>query len=318
MEDAAGVLQRSVPLGLISELILVGSVGWTPAVCAKLVEEGVPIVVCDRLGRALGRFDTTARTAVPDRQRQLRLAGDAERRVKWAREIVCGKIEAQRSVMRRIERRHELVPRSVELERLLHATRVVETLDSLRGVEGAASALYFRLRRQTLSRGATFAARNRDQRDVVNMSLNYVSALLREKVRLAVVAAGLDPTIGVLHESYRSRDSLVFDLMEPWRPQLLDATVFGLVGLGVLSDDSVEGEGIEAWLSVEARKRLAERFLWRLDTLRPAATGYQTSSNIFHRQARAFRRSLRLNAPDEIRRPHQRPSMRVLGDITGE
>jgi CRISPR-associated protein Cas1 len=38
-------------------------------------------------------------------------------------------------------------------------------------------------------------------------------------VRIAVVAAGLDPTIGLLHASRPGRVAFVYDLMEPLRPQ---------------------------------------------------------------------------------------------------
>jgi CRISP-associated protein Cas1 len=35
---------------------------------------------------------------------------------------------------------------------------------------------------------------------------------------MQVVAAGLDPTIGILHGNARGQHGLVFDLMEPLRP----------------------------------------------------------------------------------------------------
>jgi CRISPR-associated protein Cas1 len=38
------------------------------------------------------------------------------------------------------------------------------------------------------------------------------------QVRMQVVAAGLDPTIGILHGNARGQHGLVFDLMEPLRP----------------------------------------------------------------------------------------------------
>jgi CRISPR-associated endonuclease Cas1 len=48
--------------------------------------------------------------------------------------------------------------------------------------------------------------------------LNYAYAVLESEVRAQVLAAGLDPTIGYLHGSYRGKHALVFDLMEPLRP----------------------------------------------------------------------------------------------------
>jgi CRISPR-associated endonuclease Cas1 len=50
--------------------------------------------------------------------------------------------------------------------------------------------------------------------------LNFVYAVLESQVRIAVVAQGLDPTIGYLHAARKRRVALVYDLMEPLRPQV--------------------------------------------------------------------------------------------------
>jgi CRISPR-associated endonuclease Cas1 len=53
-----------------------------------------------------------------------------------------------------------------------------------------------------------------------NAMLNYMYALLESESRLAAVAVGLDPGIGVLHVDTDARDSLACDLMEPARPHV--------------------------------------------------------------------------------------------------
>lgn len=50
--------------------------------------------------------------------------------------------------------------------------------------------------------------------------LNYAYGVLESQVRIAAVAVGLDPTIGYLHVSRPGRLALVYDLMEPLRPQV--------------------------------------------------------------------------------------------------
>ena len=53
-----------------------------------------------------------------------------------------------------------------------------------------------------------------------NAILNYLYAVLESESRLAAVALGLDPGIGVLHVDAPARDSLACDLMEVVRPQI--------------------------------------------------------------------------------------------------
>ena len=64
--------------------------------------------------------------------------------------------------------------------------------------------------------------------------------LLESESRLALLAAGLDPTLGVLHADQRNRDSFALDAMEPIRPAV-DAFVLDLLEERVLtSRDFVE------------------------------------------------------------------------------
>ena len=50
--------------------------------------------------------------------------------------------------------------------------------------------------------------------------LNYCYALLEAETRIAVLAVGLDPILGIVHTDHRARRSLVYDLMEPARPDV--------------------------------------------------------------------------------------------------
>jgi CRISPR-associated endonuclease Cas1 len=66
--------------------------------------------------------------------------------------------------------------------------------------------------------------------------LNYLYALLAAETLIACHTLGLDPTLGFFHADARSRNSLVYDLMEPGRPaidayllDLLDAHIFRAV-----------------------------------------------------------------------------------------
>ena len=73
-----------------------------------------------------------------------------------------------------------------------------------------------------------------------NAMLNYLYALLEAETRLACLACGLDPGLGVFHADQRGRDSLVLDLMEAARPQV-DAYLLDLLARRTFSNkDFVE------------------------------------------------------------------------------
>jgi CRISPR-associated endonuclease Cas1 len=57
---------------------------------------------------------------------------------------------------------------------------------------------------------------------------NYVYAVSEAETRLACLAVGLDPGLGILHADLRARDSLVLDVMEALRPEV-DSYVLDLM-----------------------------------------------------------------------------------------
>jgi CRISP-associated protein Cas1 len=58
---------------------------------------------------------------------------------------------------------------------------------------------------------------NRDATHPVNAMLNYGYAVLESQVRIAILAAGLDPCVGYFHGRYGGKQTLVLDLLEPMR-----------------------------------------------------------------------------------------------------
>jgi len=77
-------------------------------------------------------------------------------------------------------------------------------------------------------RASPFTGSPRLAANPANALLNYVYAILEAEARIATLAVGLDPGLGMLHADQRSRDSLVCDVIEPVRPQV-DAWVLSLL-----------------------------------------------------------------------------------------
>jgi CRISPR-associated endonuclease Cas1 len=67
-----------------------------------------------------------------------------------------------------------------------------------------------------------------------NAILNYLYALLEAECRIACLAIGLDPGLGIVHADQRSRDSLALDIMEAVRPDV-DAYVLDLLASRVFA-----------------------------------------------------------------------------------
>lgn len=103
-----------------------------------------------------------------------------------------------------------------------------EKANSIMGNEGMISKLYFSILSDLIPDKFPFKGRSsRPAKDPFNAFLNYGYGVLYGKVERALIIAGLDPYIGLLHTDNYNKKSLVFDFIEPYRT-LVDKTVFYL------------------------------------------------------------------------------------------
>jgi CRISP-associated protein Cas1 len=70
--------------------------------------------------------------------------------------------------------------------------------------------------------------------DIVNTMLNYGYSLLESECLRVINTVGLDPHVGFLHDINSSKNSLAYDLQEPFR-FLVDLAVINLVENGTMN-----------------------------------------------------------------------------------
>ena len=111
------------------------------------------------------------------------------------------------------------------------------SLESLRGLEGAAAASYFAGLRAVVPASLGFDERNRrPPRDPFNALISLTYTLTMAEIAMALHTAGYDPCIGYYHQLSHARESLACDLMEPLRP-LADRLCLRLVAQQTLTAD---------------------------------------------------------------------------------
>lgn len=105
------------------------------------------------------------------------------------------------------------------------------SLQELRGLEGAAAAAYWRgFGRKIRNAALPFHGRSRrPPRDPPNAMLSLGYTFLGILQQSHVLAAGLDPYVGVFHDLDYNRPSLVLDLIEEFRPVAVDALVLSML-----------------------------------------------------------------------------------------
>jgi CRISPR-associated protein Cas1 len=111
-------------------------------------------------------------------------------------------------------------------------------LETILGMEGAGTAAYFRCFGKLLSDPQKWPFPGRVKRpptDPVNSLLSFGYSLLTNKVASAVQLVGFDHFVGYLHSSFYGRPSLALDLMEEFRPVIVDSVVLTILNRRVVT-----------------------------------------------------------------------------------
>ena len=137
------------------------------------------------------------------------------------------------------------------------------SIEEIMGMEGAASNVYFACVAGLLPPEVSFPCRSRrPPRDMANAALSYAYSLLLGECTAALFAAGLEPSLGVLHASTDKRPSLSLDLMEEFRPLLVDRMVFGLLRSRRLRPEHAgpSDDGAGVWLTKDGKKAVVDGY----------------------------------------------------------
>jgi len=173
-----------------------------------------------------------------------------------------------------------VAPAVQQIESLLPLLKESTTPAELMGVEGAAARAYFQALRALLPDDLGFAGRNRQPPlDVINAALSYGYTILLGECVSAIVAAGLDPGVGCLHTESRKQPALALDLMEEFRPTIVDQVVVQLARSKALRPEHGFSEpGKPGVLLTKAGKEILmeayeRRMLTRVKTAMPDFAG---------------------------------------------
>jgi CRISPR-associated exonuclease Cas4/CRISPR-associated protein Cas1 len=294
---------REVPVGEVSELVLVGPVSLSTPALHALVKEEIPIAWMSSGFWFIATTGARGPRSAHVREGQYAARADAFRRLLFARDLVRAKLRNQRTILRRnwrgteAEREHA----AETLKRLADRTAKAAGLPELLGVEGEGAAVYFRalpaLFTDKVAALPAFSFERRSRRppaDPVNACLSLCYALLTRACATALEIAGLDPWAGLYHADRPGRPALALDFMEPLRPILADSAVLTALNNGELTPADFITVGPGCNLTAGGRRTLIRAFERRLDQEASHPTfGYQISMRrMLHVQARLFARHL--------------------------
>lgn len=173
-----------------------------------------------------------------------------KRKVKLASLIIIGKMKNQLNLIKYYHKYHKEVLGNPLEEKYVECVLKIEAMiekakqgvdinekyaSALMAIEAQGALAYWDYIRVLLADdNIGFVRRERQgATDLLNSMLNYGYAILYSRVWKTILAAKLNPSIGILHAAQNGKPTLVFDVVEIFRPQMVDRVVISLVQKGV-------------------------------------------------------------------------------------
>jgi len=231
---------QNYPLRSVHHLVIAGGHTLHTSVITNLLKAGAAISFLDQDSNPVGFLNPPMRH--PDEEiKAIQKLAPAHR---YALAIATAAIRAR---ILRLGRLGEGSGREIlyqgELEFLHTSLKEMEflvKLDEVRRLFVLTGDMYYEILSRTLPPELGFRRRTkRPHQDPVNAMLSFGYAMLFSQCMRAVQGANLDPDLGMLHEG---TGSFVYDLIEPFKPAMVDDVVFEIARKGLLPGDYEYGE----------------------------------------------------------------------------
>jgi CRISPR-associated protein Cas1 len=281
-----------VPINPLKRVVIVGNVTIDTPVLHRLSDENISVIFLS--GRRMkfrgmmhGRLHNNGLLRVKQYEKSLSLFS-----IEFSKEIVEGKISSQLNLLKTsVEKRPDL---RLSLISAINTLNKIQTslsefnfqpstlsfeppeglLETLRGLEGSATAAYFSGYTTLFPESLNFKNRNRrPPKDPVNAMLSLCYTMLHYELVREIEVTGLDPIIGFYHQFEYGRESLACDLVELFRSDV-DQFVWTLFRERVCTERDFinEDERAGCYLKKGSRKRFYPLYEEWAKAMRPQFT----------------------------------------------
>lgn len=276
--------KQRIPFGDIDSITIAKSTVLTSDAMMLAVECDIPVRFADKAGNSIGCVWSHKYGSISTiRKGQLAFTATPSA-VNWIKDIIIKKMENQLALIYMLQtdnsKDRNLVSRVTEkicilMDKVkeLHGDTVRDVAADLRAFEGNASRSYFHALNAFIPEPLRFKERTQHPaRDVANAMLNYGYGILYGKVENALIRAGIDPYIGILHRDEYGKPVLSYDVIEIYRVWV-DYIVYCLLAQDVVTDDYYSTDDTGAvWLEGLGRRVLIQSVNDYLSEIEPVGS----------------------------------------------
>ena len=232
---------ETIPIELIDGVMIFGNIQVSTQSIHKLLSKGINITYLSKRGYNFGRLENINKVNIERQRLQFRQSEDMFYSLEISKEFIKGKIKNQRTVLLRANKylQNEEIKENIKImKRYIVKIEYVEDIESLMGMEGFCAKIYFDSVNYILNEEYRFKKRSkRLPKDPFNSIISFGYALLYNEVFNIIGSKGLSPYVGFLHKDRNKHAALCSDIMEEFRPILVDT-----LAIYLLNNDKITKE----------------------------------------------------------------------------
>ena len=260
----------------VSSIVISGEAVVSTSAIKLATEHEIPVLILSNTGKVEAHICSPVfRQSADFRKKQVVYSGSEESK-RFVLELLHWKSQEHESNLlyfssksKNITASSKLIStyRSIQIDSPSYAKEMAFTTwrNKILGKEGAKARAYWKGMSLCLPDSFKFKKRSRRPAlDYFNAGLNYLYGMLYNQVEIAVHARGLDSHMGFMHTTDLSGPSLVFDLIEPFRP-FVDKWWFDFLIENNPAESYFIPKGSGFWLSNTAKRKLIPFFYKQLE-----------------------------------------------------
>jgi len=269
-------IKKKLAAHKVSSIVLDKGTSLSWAAIKKALTHNIDIVFAEGDGAPIGRvWHSKLGSTTRIRKRQLEASMNDEA-VYWVKQWVSEKMLNQVDLLKDLKRHRKAKAKRIQavIDKLDEFRAKVENLEgdqisdidgTVRGLEGTAGRMYFKLLSELLVKQYQFEGRSsRPAENPFNAFLNYGYGILYGKIEHCIMIAGLDPYVGFLHRDDYNQTSFVFDFIEPYRP-FVDLTIYRLFSGKKVNQSHYREITNGVGLTKKGKKMIVQAFIQRFE-----------------------------------------------------
>lgn len=267
--------RRLMPSELLDTIEVFGNIIISTRAIEVCLKKGINVIYYSTKGSYYGRLISTNHINVKRQRTQASIYYNSEFNLGLSKKIIKAKINNQIVVLRRYSRRTcDDFNDGIRYMRLMQ--RKVEnakSIEELMGYEGNAAKVYFKNLGSLIKDDFKFTGRSkRPPKDEFNSLISLGYSILLNEIYGKIEAKGMNPYFGIMHKDREKHPTLASDLIEEWRPVIVDSLAMSMINGNELNKEhfyfSEEKDGI--FINPEGFKK----FIKSLDKKFNTSTNY--------------------------------------------